>query len=163
VNQEPLFSGLLPSWALSMKTQQRMFQNRRWEGSLPPAQLSAAEERHSPREHLDPMSGGLWAEARGMFQPNSLQRNADLLDAGFQGSFLMTLIGRKKKLSPVPKESVSPEPSAQASSTNIRRSLFCSEGDAQQNTEAMQKHFLPGFLQGQGSRTPLCQYRKQWG
>lgn len=96
VNQEPLFPGLLPSWMLSMETQQRMFQRKRWKGSLPPGQLCAAEEMHSPREHLDPVSGGLWAEVHGMSRPNSLQRNKDLLEA-FQGSFLtsLSLTGRK--------------------------------------------------------------------
>lgn len=59
VNQEPDIPGFLPNWMLSMETQQGTSQRRRWQGSLSPGQLSAAEEKHSPRQHLDPVGGGL--------------------------------------------------------------------------------------------------------
>ena len=49
-------------------------------GSLPLGQPRAAEEMHSPWEHLDPTSGGLSTEGSQMCRPHSLQRDTDLLE-----------------------------------------------------------------------------------
>ena len=95
MNQEPDFPAFVPDWMPSTETRQGTSQKRRWEGSLPPGQLSAAEEMHSPREHPDPTGGGRWPEVSRIVRPESLQRDTELLEA-CQGHFFMALLDRKQ-------------------------------------------------------------------